>query len=206
MKRVFDFLISLLGIIILSPVFVVLILLVKFSSKGGAFYRQVRVGQYNIDFGLLKFRSMYVNSDRLGLLTVGNQDRRITPIGVFIRKYKLDELPQLFNVLFGQMSLVGPRPEVRKYVDLYTKEELKVLDLKPGITDFASIKYRDENDILNHQGDPEKYYIEVIMPDKVRINLSSYEMSKTVIGSMKVIFLTIQAVFFKGSEKDEESH
>jgi lipopolysaccharide/colanic/teichoic acid biosynthesis glycosyltransferase len=195
-KRLFDFLISLLGIIILSPVFVVLILLIKFSSKGGAFYRQVRVGQYNIDFGLLKFRSMYVNSDQLGLLTVGNQDRRITPIGVFIRKYKLDELPQLFNVLFGQMSLVGPRPEVRKYVDLYTKEELKVLDLKPGITDFASIKYRDENDILNHQGDPEKYYIEVIMPDKVRINLSSYEMSKTVLGSVKIIFLTIKAVFF----------
>ncbi|SDJ32207.1 Sugar transferase involved in LPS biosynthesis (colanic, teichoic acid) [Pedobacter sp. ok626] len=196
MKRAFDFVISLLGIVVLFPVFVLLIFAIKLSSKGGAFYRQIRVGQYNKDFGLLKFRSMYVNSDKLGLLTVGNQDRRITPIGVFIRKYKLDELPQLFNVLFGQMSLVGPRPEVRKYVDLYTKEELKVLDLKPGITDFASIKYRDENNILNHQGDPEKYYIEVIMPDKVKINLSSYEMSKTVLGSVKIIFLTIKAVFF----------
>ncbi|MNK30642.1 putative undecaprenyl-phosphate N-acetylgalactosaminyl 1-phosphate transferase [compost metagenome] len=196
MKRTFDFVISLLGIVVLFPVFILLIFAIKLSSKGGAFYRQIRVGQYNKDFGLLKFRSMYVNSDKLGLLTVGNQDRRITPIGVFIRKYKLDELPQLFNVLFGQMSLVGPRPEVRKYVDLYTKEELKVLDLKPGITDFASIKYRDENNILNHQGDPEKYYIEVIMPDKVKINLSSYEMSKSVLGSVKIIFLTIKAVFF----------
>ena len=196
MKRLFDFFISLIGIIVLSPVFILLILAIKLSSKGGAFYKQVRVGQYNKDFGLLKFRSMYVNSDKLGLLTVGNQDQRITAIGSFIRKYKLDELPQLINVLYGQMSLVGPRPEVRKYVNLYTKEEYKVLDLLPGITDLASIKYRDENDILNHHGDPEKYYIEVIMPDKIRINLSSYEMSKSVFGSIRIIYLTVKAVFF----------
>ncbi|WP_316840668.1 sugar transferase [Pedobacter gandavensis] len=196
MKRIFDIFVSFLGIIILSPIFIILIIIIKCTSKGGAFYRQIRVGQHNQDFGLLKFRSMYVDSDKMGLLTVGNQDRRITPIGVTIRKFKLDELPQLFNVLFGQMSLVGPRPEVRKYVNLYKGAELKVLDLKPGITDYASIKYRNENDILQHQGDPEKYYIEVIMPDKIRMNLSSYEMTKSVSGSIKIIILTIRAVFF----------
>lgn len=196
MKRLFDIFVSFLGIIILSPIFLLLIIIIKFSSKGGAFYRQIRVGQHNRDFGLLKFRSMYVDSDKKGLLTVGNQDSRITPIGVTIRKYKLDELPQLFNVLVGQMSLVGPRPEVRKYVNLYNEAELRVLDLKPGITDYASIKYRNENDILQHQGDPEEYYIRVIMPDKINMNLSSYEMTKSVSGSVKIIFLTINAVFF----------
>ncbi|ACU06111.1 sugar transferase [Pedobacter heparinus] len=193
-KRSFDFFVSLIGLILLSPVFLLLICLIKLSSKGGAFYKQLRVGQHGKDFTLLKFRSMYVNSDRRGLLTVGSQDKRITPIGIFIRDYKLDELPQLINVFLGDMSLVGPRPEVRKYVELYSPEELKVLDLKPGITDLASIKYKNENDILSAQESPEQYYIEVIMPDKIKINLSSYDLSKTVIGSIKIIIITLRAI------------
>lgn len=194
MKRLFDFLSSLFGLLILSPLFLTLIVIIKVSSKGGAFYKQRRVGQFNQDFSLFKFRSMYIDSDKQGLLTVGNQDKRITPIGTFIRRYKLDELPQLINVLRGEMSLVGPRPEVRKYVDFYTADELKVLDLRPGITDLASIKYRDENGILEKHGDPEKYYLEVIMPDKIRLNLSSYHMSNSLTGSIKIIFLTFKAI------------
>ncbi|TKC56959.1 sugar transferase [Pedobacter hiemivivus] len=197
MKRAFDFVFALFGLIILAPIFLILVLIILLTSKGGAFYRQTRVGQYNKDFQLLKFRSMYLDSDRLGLLTVGNQDRRITPIGILIRKYKLDELPQLINVLFGDMSLVGPRPEVRKYVSFYSEYELKVLDLKPGITDLASIKYRNENEILERQSNPEKYYVDVIMPDKIKVNLNSYNRSKTVIGSIGIIFLTIKTILLK---------
>lgn len=193
-KRVFDFTAALVGLILLSPVFIFLILAVKFTSKGGAFYSQKRVGQYNKDFGVLKFRSMYLNSDKAGLLTVGDADKRITPIGRLIRKYKLDELPQLINVLKGDMSLVGPRPEVRKYVSLYNHEQLKVLDLKPGITDMASIKYRNENAILEAHVDPEKAYIEIVMPDKLQINLESYHLSQNVVGSIKIIFLTIKTI------------
>jgi len=137
---------------------------------------------------------MYLNSDKMGLLTVGDEDKRITRVGVFIRKYKLDELPQLFNVFLGNMSLVGPRPEVRKYVDLYNSDQLKVLNLKPGITDMASIKYRDENAILERYADPEDAYIKNIMPDKIRINLESYQDSQSVTGSIKIIFLTIKAI------------
>lgn len=197
MKRVLDFAFALIGLIVLSPVFLILVFVILLTSKGGAFYRQSRVGQYNKDFHLLKFRSMHLDSDKLGLLTVGNQDKRITSIGVILRKYKLDELPQLINVLLGEMSLVGPRPEVRKYVNLYSKDELRVLDLKPGITDLASIKYRNENEILEGKPNPEKYYIDVIMPDKIKVNLSSYNRSKSVIGSIEIIFLTIKAVLFK---------
>lgn len=195
MKRIFDFAFSFIALIILSPVFVVLTLIIVLTSKGSAFYKQIRVGQNNKDFGVLKFRSMFINSDKMGLLTVGNEDKRITKVGTFIRKYKLDELPQLFNVLLGNMSLVGPRPEVRKFVDLYNSDQLKVLDLKPGITDMASIKYRDENAILEEYTNPEDAYVKIVMPDKIRINLESYADSQSVIGSMKIIFLTIKAIF-----------
>lgn len=190
MKRLFDITASFFGIIILSPLLIFIGLWVGLSSKGGVFYKQIRVGKNNKDFKLYKFRSMRVNSDKQGLLTVGSKDSRITKAGYFIRKYKIDELPQLFNVLKGDMSFVGPRPEVRRYVDLYSKEQMKVLSVRPGITDPASIKYRNENDILSSQSNPEKYYIQHIMPDKLKINID-YINTQTFIKDIKIIFQTI---------------
>lgn len=171
MKRLFDIVASGCGLLVLSPLFIVLAIWIKLDSKGPVFYKQSRVGQYNKDFLLYKFRSMRIGSDKKGLITVGNRDPRITKSGYFIRKYKLDEFPQLINVLAGDMSLVGPRPEVRKYVDLYTEEQLHVLDVKPGITDLASIRYRNENEILEKVENPDEYYINVVMQDKLKINL-----------------------------------
>ena len=154
------------------------------------FYRQRRVGRCNRDFTIYKFRSMRVNSDSQGLLTIGGRDGRITKAGVFIRKYKLDELPQLFNVLRGDMSFVGPRPEVRKYVELYTEEQKKVLTVRPGITSLSSIKYRNENEILSRSDNPEQYYIDVIMQDKLAIELDYLE-QRSLLTDIKVIFQTI---------------
>ena len=171
MKRVFDLIVSSLGLLILSPLLLVLAIWVKCDSPGPIFYRQLRVGRGNQDFWLFKFRSMQVEADKTGLITSGGHDPRVTRSGYYIRKYKLDELPQLINVFRGDMSLVGPRPEVRKYVNLYTSEQLKVLQVRPGITDPASIRYRNENELLAQVPDPEKYYREVIMPDKLKINL-----------------------------------
>ena len=190
MKRLFDITASFFGIIILSPLLIFIGLWVGLSSKGGVFYKQIRVGKNNKDFKLYKFRSMRVNSDKQGLLTVGSKDSRITKAGYFIRKYKIDELPQLFNVLKGDMSFVGPRPEVRRYVDLYSKEQMKVLSVRPGITNPASIKYRNENDILSSQSNPEEYYIQHIMPDKLKINID-YINTQTFIKDIKIIFQTI---------------
>ena len=190
MKRLFDITASFFGIIILSPLLIFIGLWVGLSSKGGVFYKQIRVGKNNKDFKLYKFRSMRVNSDKQGLLTVGSKDSRITKAGYFIRKYKIDELPQLFNVLKGDMSFVGPRPEVRRYVDLYSKEQMKVLSVRPGITDPASIKYRNENDILSSASNPEEYYIQHIMPDKLKINID-YINTRTFIKDIKIIFQTI---------------
>lgn len=171
MIRFLDFIFSLLGIVILMPFFILVSILIKLNSKGSLIYKQSRVGLNNADFFVFKFRTMKMNSDKSGLLTVGGRDPRITSIGFYLRKYKLDELPQLFNVLIGDMSLVGPRPEVRKYVDLYTKEQIRILDVRPGITDWASIIYRNENDILEKSLNPEQTYIEEIMPDKIGYNL-----------------------------------
>lgn len=190
MKRLFDITASFFGILILSPLFIFISLWVGLSSKGGVFYKQIRVGRNNKDFKLYKFRSMRVNSDKQGLLTVGSKDSRITKAGYFIRKYKIDELPQLFNVLKGDMSFVGPRPEVRRYVDLYSEEQMKVLSVRPGITDPASIKYRNENDILSSASNPEEYYIQHIMPDKLKINID-YINKRTFIKDIKIIFQTI---------------
>ena len=190
MIRFFDFILSLVGLVVLAPIFIVLAIWIKTDSKGPVFYKQVRVGQNGIDFGLFKFRSMVVDADKKGLITVGGQDPRITRSGYFIRKYKLDELPQLINVLVGDMSLVGPRPEVRKYVDLYTDEQQKVLSVKPGITDYASIEYMDENEILGKSSDPEKTYIEEIMPEKIKYNMK-YIQNKNVSEYFKIIFLTL---------------
>ncbi|MDU5238371.1 MAG: sugar transferase [Haemophilus parainfluenzae] len=190
MIRFFDFILSLVGLVVLAPIFIVLAIWIKIDSKGPVFYKQVRVGQNGIDFGLFKFRSMVVDADKKGLITVGGRDPRITRSGYFIRKYKLDELPQLINVLLGDMSLVGPRPEVRKYVELYTDEQQKVLSVKPGITDYASIEYMDENEILGKSNDPEKTYIEEIMPEKIKYNMK-YIQNKNVSEYFKIIFLTL---------------
>ena len=170
-----------------------LYLLVCIESPGGGFYRQKRVGKNGKDFWLYKFRSMRKGADKKGLITVGGHDSRITHTGYFIRKYKLDELPQLFNVLRGDMSLVGPRPEVRKYVDMYTSEQRKVLSVRPGITDYASIEYADENVILGQSANPDKTYIEQIMPDKIRLNMK-YIANHSIGEYFKIIFFTFKKI------------
>ena len=193
MKRVFDVMASGLGLLLLSPLFLIIAIWVKADSPGPVFYRQTRVGRGNRDFRLFKFRSMRVGSDKKGLITVGGRDPRVTRSGYYIRKYKLDEMPQLINVFTGDMSLVGPRPEVRKYVDLYTPQQLHVLDVRPGITDLASIRYRNENELLEQAANPEQYYREVVMQDKLRINLE-YIADRSFFKDIKIIFLTFWAI------------
>ena len=175
MKRAFDIIASGLGLIVLSPLFIILAIWIKLDSRGPVFYRQVRVGRYNKDFRIFKFRSMRVGSDKGSLVTIGGHDPRITRSGYFIRKFKFDELPQLINVFLGDMSLVGPRPEVRHYVDYWTPEQMHVFDVRPGITDPASIKFRNENELMEKAEDSEKYYIEVIMQEKIRLYLEYVE-------------------------------
>ena len=175
MKRVFDVIASGLGLIVLSPLFLILAIWIKLDSKGSVFYRQERVGRYNKDFRIFKFRSMRVGADKGSLVTIGGRDPRVTKSGYWIRKFKLDELPQLINVFIGDMSLVGPRPEVRHYVDYWTSEQMHVLDVRPGITDPASIKFRNENELMEKAEDPEKYYIEVIMQEKIKLYLEYVE-------------------------------
>ena len=175
MKRVFDVIASGLGLIVLSPLFLILAIWIKLDSKGSVFYKQERVGRYNKDFRIFKFRSMRVGADKGSLVTIGGRDPRVTKSGYWIRKFKLDELPQLINVFIGDMSLVGPRPEVRHYVDYWTSEQMHVLDVRPGITDPASIKFRNENELMEKAEDPEKYYIEVIMQEKIKLYLEYVE-------------------------------
>lgn len=193
MKRIFDVTASGLGLLLLSPLFLIVAIWIRLDSPGPVFYRQTRVGRYNKDFRLLKFRSMRIGSDKKGLITVGGRDPRVTRSGYWIRKYKLDELPQLINVFKGDMSLVGPRPEVRKYVDLYTPEQLHVLDVRPGITDMASIRYRNENELLEQAADPEQFYRDTVMQDKLRINLE-YVADHSFVKDLKIIFMTFKAV------------
>jgi len=192
-KRVFDIVVSFFGLVVILPVFFIIAIAVIIESRGGVFYLQKRVGKNNKDFKIFKFRTMYTNSDKKGLLTVGSDDKRITKIGLILRKYKLDELPQLINVLIGNMSLVGPRPEVRKYVNLYTSEQKKVLGVKPGITDPASLKYSNENEILAQFDDPEKVYIEEIMQAKLNINLE-YIKTRSLKSDFKVIIDTLKKI------------
>lgn len=189
MIRFLDILFSSVGLLVLSPLFLLIYILIRLESKGGGFYSQIRVGKEGKDFKLYKFRSMRIGADKKGLITVGGRDSRITRVGYFIRKYKLDELPQLANVLIGDMSLVGPRPEVRKYVDMYNAEQRKVLSVRPGITDYASIEYVDENVILGNASDPDKAYIEQIMPDKIKYNMK-YINHRSVKEYVKIIILT----------------
>jgi len=192
-KRIFDILVSLYGISCLIPIGVIISLFIKLGSKGPIFYFQKRVGIRGEDFSVFKFRTMYTGSDKKGLLTVGNDDNRITDVGSFLRKTKLDELPQLINVLIGDMSFVGPRPEVRKYVDLYTPEQLKVLSIRPGITDYASLEYINENELLGKSKDPEKTYIEEIMPAKLKLNMK-YLAEQSLQTDVNIIWKTISKI------------
>ena len=170
-KRIFDLICSTLGLIVLSPILIVIAIRIKTDSDGPVFFKQIRIGEKNKEFEILKFRTMVVDAEKLGRqITVGN-DSRITKIGAFLRKYKLDELPQLINVFKGDMSLVGPRPEVPRYVEMYNEEQRRVLEVKPGITDLASIRYRDENGLLGEAENPDDFYINTIMPDKLALNL-----------------------------------
>lgn len=190
MKRIFDILASGCGLLILSPLFLVLAIWIKLDSKGPVFYRQVRVGKDSKDFRIYKFRSMHTDADKSSLITIGGRDPRVTYSGYYIRKYKLDELAQLINVFIGDMSLVGPRPEVRRYVDMYTPEQMKVLEVKPGITDYASIEYIDENMLLEKSSDPHKTYIEEVMPAKLALNMK-YIKKPTLFEYFKLIFMTV---------------
>ena len=193
-KRLFDIVASGCGLIVLSPLFLILAIWIKLDSKGPVFYRQVRVGRNNRDFRIFKFRSMKEGADNGSLVTIGGQDPRITRSGHFIRKFKLDELPQLINVFVGDMSLVGPRPEVRHYVNYWTPEQMQVLDVRPGITDPASIRFRNENDLLDKAENPEEYYINVIMQEKIRLYLE-YVGNHSLWYDIKLIFQTIKVVF-----------
>jgi len=188
-KRFVDLILAGTALLVLSPLFLFLAVWVGLSSKGGVFYRQERVGRYGKPFQLIKFRSMRPASDQKGLLTVGN-DQRITPVGHILRKYKLDELPQLWNIIKGEMSIVGPRPEVQKYVDYYSPQQRKVLDLRPGLTDFASLEYFEEAQLLANSPNPEKTYIEVVMPAKLDLNLKYLE-EKGLVTDLKIIGQTI---------------
>ena len=170
MKRLFDILVSTIILLIFLPFGIIIALLVSLESKGGPFYIQQRVGRYGKPFGLFKFRPMRKNADKEGKLTVGMRDRRITTVGYALRRTKLDEFPQFLNVLFGQMSIVGPRPEVQEYVDYYNEDQRKILDVRPGITDYASLEYFDENKLLGESENPQKTYIEEIMPAKIKLN------------------------------------
>lgn len=193
-KRIFDLILSLMALIILSPVFVIIGLWVVFESPGGMFFRQERVGKNQRIFRLYKFRSMRPGSDAKGLLTIGGRDPRITRSGYFIRKYKVDELPQLINILKGDMSLVGPRPEVKRYTDLYNETQKQVLSVRPGLTDYASILYFNESDLLSQSANPEKTYIEEIMPAKLELNLK-YIREQNFKTDLSIIAKTIQRIF-----------
>lgn len=193
MKRLFDIVASGLGLLVLSPLFLIIAIWIKLDSKGSVFYRQVRVGSHNKDFRIFKFRSMRVGSDKGSLVTIGGRDPRVTRSGYWIRKFKLDELPQLINVFIGDMSLVGPRPEVRHYVDYWTPEQMHVLDVRPGITDPASIKFRNENELMENAEDPEKYYIEVIMQEKLKLYLE-YVNNHSFWGDIGLIFKTFWTI------------
>lgn len=189
MIRLCDILFSLIGILLLLPLWLVVSLWIVLDDPGPVFYRQQRVGKDGKYFYLLKFRSMRIGADKMSLITIGERDPRVTRAGYYLRKYKLDELPQLWNVFIGDMSLVGPRPEVRRYVDTYTDEQRRVLSVRPGITDYASIEYIDENAILAKADDPDKTYIEQIIPAKIALNMR-YINHRTIGEYLKIIFLT----------------
>ena len=192
LKRIFDIILSLFGLMILFPFMLIIAILIKLDSKGPVFFKQVRVTKNGREFKIFKYRTMKIGSDKYSQITVGKDDR-ITKIGMFLRKYKLDEIPQLINVLLGDMSLVGPRPEVPKYVALYTEGQKEILKIRAGITDYASIEFSDENDLLASEADPEKAYIEKIMPKKIELN-KKYLSEISMLTDIKIILLTIKKI------------
>ena len=193
-KRIFDIIFSLLGLIILSPFFLLIAVVIKLDSKGPVFFRQVRVGKNGKEFKIFKFRTMVVGAEKKGMQITVDKDSRITKVGRYLRKFKLDEFPQLINVLIGDMSFVGPRPEVPKYVALYDERQRSVLKVKPGITDIASIEYKDENKLLSKNGDPEKIYVKEIMPHKLKLNME-YIRNISIVNDIKLIFKTVFGIF-----------
>lgn len=193
MKRIFDISCSVIILLLFLPFGLIISLLILLESRGGVFYRQERIGRYGKPFRLFKFRSMRKNADKQGKLTVGMKDPRITRTGYFIRKFKLDEFPQFINVILGDMSIVGPRPEVKEYVDLYTEDQRRILDVRPGITDLASLEYFEENELLGKSDDPQKTYIEEIMPAKIELN-KRYLANPTLWNDLKIMWQTFMRI------------
>jgi len=189
-KRIFDFLASLLGLVMLSPLLVIIALCIRVSDKSPVIYRSRRLGQGWRTFNLLKFRTMVLNAEKAGPLVTKGDDPRIIPIGKFLRKTKLDELPQLINVLKGDMSLVGPRPEVEKYASYFPEDYREILKIKPGITDYAAIEYRDEENLLKHSGDVEKTYLEKVLPAKIKL-YKTYMRNMGFFADIKIILRTL---------------
>lgn len=196
MIRLLDWLLSFFLLLVFLPVFIIISLCIAFNSAGPVLYKQKRIGRFGREFSMWKFRTMYTNSGNGLQLTVGSNDKRITSVGHYLRKFKLDELPQLVNVLSGEMSLVGPRPEVKKYVDLYTEEQKQVLSVRPGITDYASIAFANESELLTAHTNPEQYYVEEIMPEKIRLNRVFID-RPSVGNYLRVLFLTVKKIVAK---------
>lgn len=193
MKRIFDIFFSILALLIFLPFGIIISVLISVESRGGVFYFQERIGKNGVPFKLFKFRTMKSNADKEGKLTIGMKDSRITKTGYYLRKFKLDEFPQFINVLIGEMSVVGPRPEVKEYVDLYNKEQQQILNVKPGITDFASLEYFDENRLLGESSDPRATYINEIMPAKIELN-KKYIQNPSLLVDLKIIFQTFKKI------------
>lgn len=190
LKRLFDLFAVSFVLILLFPFFVLIGLLILLTSSGGVFYKQERIGKHGIPFKLFKFRTMKTGSDKNGLITIGARDSRITKVGYYLRKYKLDEFPQLINILKNEMSIVGPRPEVAKYVDLYTEKQRQVLKVKPGLTDLASLEFINENKLLGEAENPEEVYVNKIMPEKLRLNLV-YIKNNSLFEDIRIILNTV---------------
>jgi lipopolysaccharide/colanic/teichoic acid biosynthesis glycosyltransferase len=195
MKRIFDVLFSGFVLLCFMPIGLVLAILILVESKGGVFFKQVRIGKNGTPFYLFKFRSMFIDAESMGKITIGSRDPRITRVGFYIRRYKLDEFPQFINVIRGEMSIVGPRPEVKEYVDLYSEEQRKILAVKPGITDYASITYFHENEILAKSENPQQTYIQEVMPEKIKLN-EKYLANPTLLQDISIIRKTVVKMFF----------
>ncbi|GAA4232317.1 sugar transferase [Postechiella marina] len=196
MKRLFDFSLALLGLIITAPILILIAVIIKIDSAGPVLFIQNRVGKSNKDFNIFKFRTMHTKSQDKGLLTIGNRDSRVTSVGYFLRRYKIDEFPQLLNVLIGDMSFVGPRPELRYYVNFYKEDDFVIFKVRPGITGLASLEYRNEVELLKKADKPEEFYINTIIPDKLAYN-KTYIKKKSFIFDLKLIFKTVIRVIFK---------
>jgi lipopolysaccharide/colanic/teichoic acid biosynthesis glycosyltransferase len=194
-KRIFDIVASLIALLFFAPLFILICVWIKTDGKGNFLFKQIRVGEGNKDFFIYKFRTMQIGAELGGKITIGNNDRRITSPGYFLRKFKLDELPQLINIIKGEMSIVGPRPETREYVKLYNATQLKVLEVKPGLTDYASLEYINENEILGESKNPHQTYVDEIMPAKLALNLK-YINEKSFTTDLKIIVKTIKKIVF----------